>query len=599
MNAEIFYYFWLGLFGVFLLIQVLQWLQSRTIHNRYKKFKRFEDYDRFKDLINPKLSLKLLVFANSILVLTLIAFGVFLFIDFQVFQYYFFMVIPVLVSDASIIYHEYSRKFQQLNLEEIDTAYYQIDGIITNTDRYVSERQAVIKEINEYMEETKNELAPLLGKSSSALFTSIIEDLNAKKAALQSKIDNLQDNITSLKTKFLDALSKKLQNEEVKFSKLFKSTSMDASEQDIPAEIHQIRRATEEKIAQAIASYISMAEKLPLPEIQTVFHTFSKFTESVDTDIVLNILDKMSIEPSERDILTEVLFTIPSDIVQLFKKFFIPRDINWVYSHSFNEHLNASQKRAVYKELMHQKATRSLQTILASLDPLTLSEMDELSHLVDVDPMINEKIQRYQKITETLYQSFNTFNAAENIYIILSQIKSPLSDTQDFLKANPFAATDLNQHAEAIFALYHREFSQISRDVIDIIETMDVFASLQQGSRSSLFNWKTLETFILENAALIQPDYVLVGFGLFLVDLEKSNLLSQAKQLPEWAQNTFKQLLKNYDINQDVDVERLQATGRFDKNLLNHARFNPFKDRLPNIIMRIENERMTLNDMAI
>jgi len=165
MRVDYIFYFWLTLFSLFVLIQLIQWIQNSRIKNRYKKFKYFTDYDRFKDLINPKFNKFIFVIANLLLVVSLAFLITFTFIDFQVYQYYYIMFIPILISDATIIYHEYSRKYQKIDLEEADVAYYKIDGIISNTDRYIEERQAVVKELEIYMQTTQKELAPLLGKS--------------------------------------------------------------------------------------------------------------------------------------------------------------------------------------------------------------------------------------------------------------------------------------------------------------------------------------------------------------------------------------------------------------------------------------------------
>lgn len=598
MRVEEIFYFWISLFSLFLFIQVIQWIQNTKIKKRYKKFKYFTDYARFKDLINPKINKIIIVFANLLLVLSLAFLITFTVIDFQVYQYYYVMLIPIVVSDATIIFHELTRKKQQLDLEDVDTAYYKIDGMITNTDRYVSERESVIKEVNQYMEATQIELAPLLGKSSSALFTSIIDDLNIKKASLQSKIDNLQKNIETLKAAFLEALNHKLKNEKTSFTKIFKTSSTDSAERDPADEMVEIRRSTEEKIAKAIDSYVSIATSLPLKEIQIIFQTYSKFNDTIQTDSIIGVLEKMTLETSEQEIFVELLYSIPMDIGEVFKLYFIPKDIQWVYTSDFTQMLTPAQKRAVYKELIHQKASQSLQKILSQLDPVTLSEIDELSHIVKVEEEVLAKIKRYQRITDRLYQSFNALNAVENIYLIMNQMEKPLPETREFIKSHPIESTDLNLLADSVFEFYHREFARISFDVIAMIELMDTFKSLNDASRN-LFDWNRLEEFILENAALLKIDYVYLGWGLFIADLEKTNLISKIKEISSWGQDTFKRLLLRFDSTQSLDYTRIKETGRLEKNILSHPRFTPFKDRLPNIIMRIENQRMTLEEIRI
>ena len=598
MRVDYIYYFFLALFGLFILIQGLQWIQNTKIKNRFKKFKYFDDYGRFKDLINPKLSKKIIIFANFLLLLNIAFLVTFSFIDFAVYRYYFYMLIPIVISDATILFHEYTRKFQQLDLEEVDVAYYKIDGIITNNDRFIQEKETVIKDITTYMKETQEELSPLLGKSSSALFSSIIEDLNKKKAQLQSKIDNLQSNIEQMKVAFVETLNLKLKNEKTNFNKIFKATSMDSADKDPADEMLEIKRLTEEKIAQAIDSYVSLAQKLPLSELQVIFQTYARFSDSIKTSSVVDVLEKMEIETNEYEFFASLLYSVPMDIGDVFKKFFIPRDIQWIYTPQFAQLLNPPQKRAVYKELMHQKATLSLQKILAQLDPVTLSEMDELSHMIDVSPEVTEKINRYQRITDRLYQGFNALNAAENIYLILDRLERPQKATQEFLRSHPLEGIDVNQYAERIFELYHLEFNVFATDIISIIEIIDAFKGLSENSRT-LFNWQSLEDFILENAGLLKIQYVYLGLGLFLVDLEKTNLFAKIKELAPHQQVKFEQLLNHFDQQQNMDFNRIKETGKWDKNIFSHPRLASFREKLPNIIMRIENQRMTLNEMRI
>ena len=598
MRTDYIYYFWISIFGIFVLIQVFQWIQNLKIKSRFKKFKYFDDYARFKDLINPNKSKLIIVFANLIFASGLIFLVIFSLIDLAVYRYYFYLIIPVIISDVSVIFHEYARKYQQLDLEEVDVAYYKIDGIMTNTDRFIQERELVIKEINNYMAATQKDLAPLLGKSSSALFSSIIDDLNKKKTQLQHKIDNLQNNIDQMKLAFIEMLNLKLQNEKANFNKIFKSTSMDSAEKEPMDEMLEIKKLTEEKISQAIDSYVSLARKLPMQEIKVILNTYAKFSDSIQSTSLIQILDKAELETNEYDFFAELLYSIPMDIVDVFKQYFIPNDIHWIYTTRFTEQLNPSQKRAVYKELMNQKATLSLQRILAQLDPVTLSEMDELSHLIEVAPEITIKISRYQRITDRLYQGFNALNAPENIYFILSQLERPQKATQEFLQSHPLEGIDLNQYAEAIFELYHQEFNVFANDIISIIEIIDAFKSLSENSRT-LFNWQALEDFIIENAGLLKIKYVYLGLGLFLVDLEKTNLFAKIKELTPHQQVKFEQLLSHFDQQQNIDFNRIKETGKWDKNILSHPRLASFREKLPNIIMRIENQRMTLNEMRI
>ena len=598
MRVDYIFYFWLTLFSLFVLIQLTQWIQNSRIKNRYKKFKYFTDYDRFKDLINPKFNKFIFVIANLLLVVSLAFLITFTFIDFQVYQYYYIMFIPILISDATIVYHEYSRKYQKIDLEEADVAYYKIDGIISNTDRYIEERQAVVKELEIYMQTTQKELAPLLGKASSALFSSIIEDLEKKKTTIQGKIDNLQSNIDSLKVGFIETLNLKLKNEKANFNKIFKATSMDSSERDSADEMLEIKVSTEEKIAQAVDSYVSMAQNLPLKEIKIIFQTYAKFNENITATSVISILEKMVLETTEYKAFIDIFYAIPVDVGEVFKHYFIPKDIQWIYTHQFVEKLVPSQKRAVYKELIVQKASQSIQTLLAQLDPVTLSEMDELSHIVKVDPIIIDKIKRYQRITERLYQSFNALNAPENIYLILQQLQYKSSETQDFLNNHPLNSVDLNIYAETIFKLYHQEFQNIAEEVIHIIEMLDSFKAFDENARA-LFNWDRLENFILENAGRLNLGYVYLGLGLFYIDLEKTNLLTRMNELKEPEQHRFKMLLNKFDSDQNFNFERIKDTGKWDKNILNHPRVYRYKDRLPNIIMRVENQRMTLSNIAI
>lgn len=598
MRVEYFYYFWLALFVLFILIQLIQWIQNIRIKNRYKKFKFFNDYARFKELINPKISKKIIIFANFLIFASIAFLLTFSFIDFPVYRYYFYLLIPLALSDATIIYHEYTRKHQKLDLEEVDVAYYKIDGMITNTDRYIEERTIVIKELASYMQTTQKELAPLLGKSSSALFTSILDDLNKKKAELQGKIDNLQNNIEQLKNAFVETLNLKLRNENAPFNKIFKSTSTDATAMDATEEIGEIKRSTEAKIAQAIDSFVSMAPALPLTELKVIFQTYAKFSENIPSTSILNVLEKMNLETTEYDEFIEIFYNIPMEMGEIFKKYFIPKDIQWIYTPTFATKLLPPQKRAVYKELIHQKATRSLETILAQLDPVTLSELDELSHIVDVDPVVLAKIKRYQRITDRLYQSFNALNAPENIYLILAQRQKPLKETRDFLTAHPLDGIDVNQHAETIFSLYHQEFNRMAQEVISIVESLDAFKALNHESRS-LYNWTYLEDFILENAGRLNLNYVYLGLGLFLMDLEKTNLLIRLSELPVHDQDRFKNLIQRFDTTGNLDFKRIKETGKWDKNILIHPRISGFKDRLPNIIMRVENQRMTLSSVPI
>lgn len=598
MRTDYIYYFWISIFGIFVLIQVFQWIQNLKIKSRFKKFKYFDDYARFKDLINPNKSKLIIVFANLIFASGLIFLVIFSFIDLAVYRYYFYLIIPVVISDVSVIFHEYARKYQQLDLEEVDVAYYKIDGIMTNTDRFIQERELVIKEINNYMAATQKDLAPLLGKSSSALFSSIIDDLNKKKTQLQHKIDNLQNNIDQMKLAFIEMLNLKLQNEKANFNKIFKSTSMDSAEKEPMDEMLEIKKLTEEKISQAIDSYVSLARKLPMQEIKVILNTYAKFSDSIQSTSLIQILEKAELETNEYDFFAELLYSIPMDIGDVFKQYFIPNDIHWIYTTRFTEQLNPSQKRAVYKELMNQKATLSLQRILAQLDPVTLSEMDELSHLIEVAPEITKKISRYQRITDRLYQGFNALNAPENIYFILSQLERPQKATQEFLQSHPLEGIDLNQYAEAIFELYHQEFNVFANDIISIIEIIDAFKSLSENSRT-LFNWQALEDFIIENAGLLKIKYVYLGLGLFLVDLEKTNLFAKIKELTPHQQVKFEQLLSHFDQQQNIDFNRIKETGKWDKNILSHPRLASFREKLPNIIMRIENQRMTLNEMRI
>lgn len=595
MTINLIYYIWLGVFGVFVLIQLFQWGYRLITQNRTVKLTKITDYELKKDKINPGLNKVIFIFSQVLVVASLGFIIYFQTLDFEVYKYYFFMLIPIAISDGSIIFYELTKTRYHFDLEKVDTAYYRIEGIKSNVDRYIQERNQLINKLSVFISQTNQLLENLLKGSSSSIFQSVMEDLSKNQTVIENKILNLNENITKIENSFIEELINYLKNKEADFKHFFKEHSVDDVEHDSETEYKNIVKHTHIKIQEAIHSFCSVNAHISLEETQHIFMILDSYEDKIDRDLVILLLEKASIESTEYSEFNRFFYKANIDFKEVFDSYIVPNDKSWFFDRHLMSIQDKSIIRYIFKSVLTQNADKSLHRLIRTLDAKVISDIEDLSQVIEIEPNVRKTIEVYSRITRKLYRSINPMNETENLLIILKSLKDPLPETVDTLNQIKNSPTSTSASAFEISQVYKNEISRIAPLIIDSFELIDYIQTLVSEEVDSLFDYKALEDFILEAAFLLDTSQILLGFTFTMINVKHLKTSLDELQVDPW-KTKIDRLLHYLTINEN-DFKTKMYQDVFKEVILKNPRFKAYQPVLPQIIMRLEKTRLSIEKL--
>ena len=594
MTVDMIFYIWLSLFGAITLIQLSQWIVRLIKIQRSVNLTRFSDYPNKKGVINPDLNKVIFGLAQLIVVAALGMTVVFQFLDFQVYKYYFFLLIPMALGDGSIIFYELTKKRYHFDLEIPDAAYYRIEGIQQNAEQYIQEKNQLVIRLDQFINETKQLLGPLLSGDNSRIFSPVIDELAKNYEAINHKISNLNANIEQLKSSFIAEFKRYLESDTYDFKKMFKDHSVDDTDQDADNEFKAIITKTQKRVQDAIHSFCTINAKINLNESTQLLSILNQFDATIDSALVKTILEKLTIDSNEYLEFNQVFYQSKIDFDAVFTDHIVPNDRAEFFDASLMQIPDRSVIRKIFKSVLTLKAEKSLNRLMMTLDAKVISDIDDLSQLIKVDSDLRYRIQVYAKLTRRLYQSMNPMNQIENITMILKTLEKPLKSTQSVIqKINQQGYTNANYLHDAISQAYKEEIGRIAPLIIDSYELINWIQTQVANDADTLFDFEHLETYVLEAAFKLKPDDILLGMAFALVNVKFYK--SQLKELFEepW-KSKLERLLKLLNLDeQGFATQAPQST--FESLIKNNPRFRSQQKILPQIIMRLEKRRLSLD----
>lgn len=576
------------------LIQLLQWSFRLIEKRRSIQLGHFSEYMNKKTKINPEMNKGVFILAQFVVLAGLGLTIYFQFLDFQVYKYYFFLLIPLALTDGSIIFYELTKNRYHYDLEPIDEAFYRIEGIKKNADKYIDERHQLILKLDAFIIATKELLGDLLKGDSSTIFEPILDELSKNYESVNKKIQNLNDNIQHLEEGFIAELKKYINSNDADFKQLFKNHSVDDVDHDAEGEFKAIQSKTQSRVQGAIHSFCSINARMSLGESQQLFSILNQFESTIETKLVQTMLEKLSVESTEYSEFNRIFYHSNVDFPVIFESYIIPNDKSWFFDQHLMQIPNPGVIRKILKEVLTQKAEKSLSRLIQTLDAKLISDIEDLTQLIDVDPEILRQINVYARISRRLYQSINPMNQTENMQIILKKLKNPLPETQEVLNAmNQARESNSESIQQSINRVYKSEISRLAPLIIDSFELVDFIQSLLAQDADTTFDHTAIESYIMEAAFQLNPTEILLGFAFTMLNVK--HLKTPLEELGEEPWKTKIERLF-YHLKFEPSAFKTQPPQVLFKNLISHnPRFKSYQSIMPQIIMRLEKRRLSLD----
>lgn len=595
MTVDQIYIIWLSLFAAVIVLQLVQWGLRFVTKYQILKLKYFDNYPKKREKVNPGLNKIFFISAQVIVVLALGMTLYFQFLDYQVYKYYLFMLLPIAISDGSIVFYELTRNKYHYNLEPVDTAYYRIEGITSNAQNYAEDRNQLLIKLDAFMTHTRESLVQLLKGDSSSIFQSVIDSIEKERDTIERKIANLEKNITHLKERFIDLFTQYLNNEEPSFKEIFKEHSVDDTDRDAASEFQAITSKTQSKIQEAITSFISVNAHISLAESQQIFTILAQFDHSIDTNLVRTLLAKLSIESDEYAEFNTYFYQAQIDFKVIFEEYIVPSDKSWFFDRNLLKLPDRGLIRTIYKLVLTHHAKKSLQRLIETLDAQVISEIEDLTDLIETDPAIKQKIRVYAQITRQLFKAINPMNETENLLIALKTMKEPSPSTQSLLKEINAVAHMDDAWRQKVSQTYKTELARLAPLIIDSYEVIHYLKSITADDTPLLFDFSQLERYVLESAFQLDAVQIKLGYAFALVNAKYHRKLHDALREDPW-KNKVERLHHHLNIEPNQVVNQsYQETFKY--AVRNNQHFRAYQAILPQIIMRLEKQRLSLDKL--
>lgn len=578
-------------------MQLVQWGFRLIEKRRSIQLGHFSEYMNKKSKINPELNRVIFILTQLIVLSGLGLTIYFQFLDFQVYKYYFFLLIPLAITDGSVIFYEITKNRYHYNLEPVDEAFYRIEGIKQNADKYIDERHQLILKLDSFIQATKKLLGNLLKGDSSSIFEPVLDELAKNYESVNKKIQNLNDNIQQLEEGFIDELKKYINGTDADFKQLFKNHSVDDVDHDVEAEFKAIQSKTQSRVQGAIHSFCSINARISLNESQQLFSILNQFESTIDSKLVQTMLEKLSVESNEYGEFNRTFYKSNVDFPVVFESYIIPNDKPWYFDQHLMQIPDPGVIRKILKEVLTQKAEKSLSRLIQTLDTKLISDIEDLTQMIEVEHEIIRKIHVYSRITQRLYRSLNPMNQTENMQIILKKLNNPLPETKEVLTAlNQARESDSESIQQSINRVYKNEISRIAPLIIDAFELVDYIQSLLAHEADTMFDHAAIESFIMEAAFQLNPTEILLGFAFTMMNIKLLKTPLEELNDEPW-KSKIERLF--YHLKFDHANYKTQPPQVLYKNLISHnPRFKSYQAILPQIIMRLEKRRLSLEHLT-
>ena len=578
-------------FSSFLLF--LQWFKTLRIRSRVK-IKDFKQYQSIRKYFVVRRNLRIIIsYALILFIMTLVVVILFS-IEFNLFKDLLWFYVPLSLTSVSGFLHEFSRKYDFFDVRPFDQLYAEISKLSDNALEYRTQ----LIETRENIQDNINNLTKIIEDINGLLnqnnhFKSVLIEFDDLHRGISQQVLDIEGYVNEVKKRFIQSLLDYLNGIPMETSRIIDENlrkMIIEKSFDEKKIIERARTNIYQSMMQALKDNgitenkeVSLAENL-------VKHGFR-----LDTAF-LNLFLSTVKHPFVRQYVFIKLFYENGDFDEnLFKNIIIPNDYYFYITDDYFANVPNDLRKKVPRWAIDSRSFNVVKALCLSFD---YSEIEYLSSYAIQMNVLDESfklIEIFLFAVSESHQFFDSGNINENKFLILrrnsNRLERKSKEKLDLVTLNTLSAPRI---INFIHDLYDYEFKKMIPIFMNFVFLNYYYSQLSKHT-VAWFNYEKLKSFVIECLILLDQEKMTVINFLILAEMSQNQGLDSRILYDKNLTEFFKMVLDKLNL---PSLEELLSKNKLINLIRKSPEMDSNKELLNSVILRIEEERLTIEKMA-